>query len=60
MKKYVMVEYPSLESMFVLERRTWEVYVAQAKQTGREASVIVAESDDRAELLRFRALTEED
>jgi len=45
--------------MFVLERETWKLYVAQAKRTGREPSVMVAESDDPQELKRFRKLTEE-
>ena len=60
--KYVLVKYAWQEGnadMFVLERETWKLYVAQAKRTGREPSVMVAESDDPQELKRFRKLTEE-
>ena len=59
-KRFVLVKYPSLESLFILERRTWEVYVDQAKHVGRELSEPLAESDDGVELHRFRALTEEE
>ena len=59
--KFVLVKYDWSEGndMFVLLRETWQVYVNAAEQTGAKPSVLVAESDDRDELERFRKLTEE-
>lgn len=61
-KKFVLVKYEWSEGndMFVLLRETWQAYVNALRQTGGQPSVMVAESDDRDELERFRALTEED
>jgi hypothetical protein len=56
---WVLVRYEGIPNMFVLRRRDWEVYVAAGKQAGHITSVKVAESNDKAELERFRALTEE-
>jgi hypothetical protein len=56
---WVLVRYEGIPDMFVLRRRDWEVYVAAGKQAGHITSVKVAESNDRAELERFRKLTEE-
>ena len=56
---FVLVRYEGIPDMFVLKKAEWEVYVAAGKQAGHLTSVKVAESDDRDELERFRALTEE-
>jgi hypothetical protein len=60
-KKFVLVKYEWSEGndMFVLLRETWQVYVNAAEQTGAKASVMIAESNDRDELERFRELTKE-
>ena len=59
MKKYVLVKYPHSDVMYVLLRSAWRTYVAAAKSTGGRVSYMVAESDNRTELERFRELTEE-
>lgn len=56
--KWVLVR-SSIGSLWVLQRREWEVYAAQANHYGEIPSVLVAESNDRDELVRFRKLTEE-
>lgn len=57
-KKWVLVR-SNLGSLYVLDRKDWEVYNAQSKQMGGTESELVLESDDRDELVRFKNLTEE-
>lgn len=59
MKTWVLVR-SRLGSLYVLERRLWEIYNAQAMQMGEHPSTLVAESNDRDELVRFKELTQED
>jgi hypothetical protein len=55
-KKYVLVRAASFGELFVLERVKFKELTALGIHKTAE---VVAESDDRAELVRFRALTEE-
>jgi hypothetical protein len=48
----------NLGYLYVLPRKDWETYNAQAKHIGQKKSVLVLESEDRDELRRFQALTE--
>jgi hypothetical protein len=57
--KWVLVR-SRLGNLFVIEKEHWVVYNAQAKQMGEAESVLIAESSDRDELVRFKELTRED
>ena len=57
--KFVLVR-SRLGTLYVLKRKEWEVFSAQAIALGEKASELVLESDDRDELARFRNLTRED
>ena len=57
--KWVLVKYRGLDEVFVLERRAWEIYTAAGNSAGHLTSEIIAESNDREELVRFQKLTEE-
>ncbi len=56
--KWVLVR-SRLGSLFVIEKEHWVVYNAQCKQMGEVESVLIAESSDRDELVRFKELTKE-
>jgi hypothetical protein len=56
--KWVLVR-SRIGNLYVLQRREWEVYAAQDKHYGEHPSTLVAESNDRDELVRFKQLTEE-
>ena len=56
--KFVLVR-SRLGTLYVLQRKEWEIYNAQSKQFDGVESVLVAESSDRDELVRFRDLTKE-
>lgn len=58
-KKWVMVKYRGLEQAFVLERTAWEIYTAAGKAANHLTSEVIAESNDRDELVMFQRLTEE-
>ena len=58
-KKWVMVKYRGLDETFVLERRQWEIYTAAGKAANHLTSEVIAESNDRDELVMFQRLTEE-
>jgi len=57
--KFVLVR-SRLGTLFVLQRKEWEVYSAQAIALGEKASELVLESDDYDKLRRFRDLTREE
>jgi hypothetical protein len=57
--KFVLVR-SRLGSLYVLQRKEWEIYNAQSRQFDGVESVLVAESNDRDELVRFRDLTKEE
>lgn len=57
--KWVLVKYRGLDELFVLEMRAWEIYTAAGKSAGHLTSEIIAESNDREELVRFQQLTQE-
>jgi hypothetical protein len=57
--KFVLVR-SRLGNLFVIEKEHWVVYNAQAKQMGEVESVLIAESSDRDELVRFKELTREE
>lgn len=59
MSKFVLVR-SRLGTLFVLPRRDWETYSAQAIALGEKASELVLESDDYDKLRRFRDLTKEE
>jgi hypothetical protein len=56
--KFVLVR-SRLGTLYVLQRKEWEIYNAQSKQFDGVESVLIAESSDRDELVRFRDLTKE-
>lgn len=58
MKKWVLVR-SRLGNLYVLQRKEWEIYNARGKRIGGDESELVAESDDRDELVRFKELTKE-
>ncbi len=55
--KWVLVR-SNLGTLYVLQRKEWEVFSAHAVELGEKPSELVLESDDRDELRRFQALTE--
>ncbi len=57
--KWVLVR-SRLGTLYVLKRKEWEIYNAQCRQMGEAESVLIAESNDRDELVRFRDLTREE
>ena len=57
--KWVLVR-SRLGSLFVIEKEHWVVYNAQCRQMGEAESVLVAESSDRDELVRFKELAREE
>lgn len=59
MKKWVLVR-GRLGTLYVLERKEWEIYNAQSKRMGGGVTEMLAESNDRDELVRFKKLTREE
>jgi hypothetical protein len=57
--KFVLVR-SNLGTLYVLPRPDWDKYQAQAKHMGASGTELVAESNDRDELVRFRDLTKEE
>ena len=57
--KWVLVR-SNLDTLYVLPRKDWETYNAQALRMGGTESEVVLESEDYDELARFRELTRED
>lgn len=57
--KWVLVR-SRLGNLFVIEKEHWVVYNAQCRQMDEAESVLIAESNDRDELVRFRDLTREE
>ena len=57
--KWVLVR-SRLGTLYLLQRKEWEVFSAYAVELGEKPSELVLESDDRDELARFRNLTREE
>ena len=58
MKEWVLIR-SRLGTLYVLRHVEWRIYNAHSKEMGAGESELVAESDDRDELVRFKELTEE-
>ena len=57
--KWVLVR-SRIGNLYVVNRKEWEIFAAQDRYYGEHPSTLVAESNDRDELVKFQLLTREE